>query len=100
MSPREVDVSMAGWALRGSSSSGTQTDAMADVMLDAMFGDSTQQVLIQQGQTLGSIVAFECPTVRSGVPAMDRGSEEITVEFAGPAEGTTAGEDEVFLLFG
>lgn len=96
---REVDVTLSGWALRGSSDSGVQTDGMIDVLQDALDAD-VAKVFVQQGNALGKIVAFECPTVRIQTPSIDRGSEEVTVELSGPAEGTTAGSDEVFLLFG
>ena len=99
MTPREVEVSLSGWALRGSSSSGTQTDKLIDVLQDALDAD-TQLVFVQQGEASGSMVAFEAPTVRVQTPSMDRGAEEVTVELAGPAEGTVSGGDEVYLMFG
>lgn len=99
MNPREVEVSLSGWAISGTSSSGEQSMKMIDVLQDALDAD-TQHVHVQQGNSLGKIFAFECPTVRVQTPSMDRGAEEVTVELAGPAEGTLTGADEVFLMFG
>ena len=57
------------------------------------------EAFVQQGSTSGAIFACACPTIRFAEPEIDRGQEKITVELSGEAEGTTAGEDDVWLGF-
>ena len=58
------------------------------------------QAFAQQGDTAGSLLAVECPTVRFQVASFDGNADEVRLELTGEAEGTTAKEDEFFLLVG
>jgi hypothetical protein len=52
----------------------------------------------QQGDTTGSIVAVECPSVYVEVPDFSFDDGEVRLSFSGQARGTT--EDEVFIMLG
>jgi len=58
------------------------------------------QAFTQQGDTLGSLLAVECPTVRFQVASFDGNADEVRLELTGEAEGSSAKEDEFFLLVG
>ena len=52
----------------------------------------------QQGDTTGSIVAVECPSVFVEVPDFSFDDGEVRLAFSGQARGTT--QDEVFIMLG
>ena len=60
---------------------------------------TSKQVLIQQGDTVNSIVAIELPTFKFETPTIDRGGDEVTISLTGQAVGTSK-EDEIFILLG
>ncbi len=74
-------------------------DTWGKLQTDGIQRESTI-LHLQQGDEEGKIVAVTLPAVRLAGPRVARGgaSEYVEVDLSGQAEGTTAGEDEVFLI--
>jgi len=90
-SPREVTISMSGWAHLATLQ---QANILASADTDVVT------ICCQQGSAEGSIFAAICPRVRLETPSLDRGAEEVAYEFTGGAFGTVSGADEILLCFG
>lgn len=100
MNTREVSVTLSGWTLFDSDME-FQIEAAAGWWSGTGTGDGSQQmsVVCQQGSGLGSSVALVAPRMRPTMQSLDRGAEEVTLESSGTAEGTSAGEDEILLIY-
>lgn len=86
---REMSVALEGWA---------KFDTNMVRALRAI-NRTSQEVLVQQGATLGSIVAVSMPSCYIEQPAISRGGDEITLSLSAQAFGT-ASEDEAYILVG
>jgi len=86
---RAVTASLEGWSFYDS----TMIAALSAVTR------TSKQVLVQQGESEGGIMAVELPTFKFEEPDMDRGGDEVTVSMSGQAVGTAA-ETEVYIMVG
>jgi hypothetical protein len=86
---RNVTATLDGWSFYNST------------MIAAMDGRSREaiDILAQQGEAEGGILAVELPTFQFEEPDMDRGGDEVTVSMTGQARGTAA-ETEIYLMVG
>jgi hypothetical protein len=97
MSQREVRATLSGWTLK-------EANMMAAVQAfqtTATTGAGSQQtsVVVQSGQTAGSMFSWVAPRFRTEDVSLDRGAEEVTIELTGLCEGTSNGADEILLIF-
>jgi len=98
MAQREVRATLSGWTLRTTS---MPVAMRAWETTDVTGGDSQQVgVVVQTGQTEGSIFAWIAPRMRTEDVSLDRGADEVTLELGGVCEGTSSGADEILLIFG
>ena len=65
-------------------------------------GATSQQisVAVVSGRTEGNTSGWVAPRVRAEDMSLDRGSDEVTLDLTGLCEGTSAGADELILMFG
>ena len=73
-------------------------DTGSDRALEAANRNAVQ-VFAQQGDTSGAVFAVEFPSMRLEESDIQRGAEQLTYQFAGIGESSTA-EQEFFLLIG
>jgi hypothetical protein len=66
-------------------------------LITAAEGTTDTPVLVQSGDTEGSIVAVYCPLVEFGVPDDPDGDEELEWSYKGDAKSPVAGNGEIFL---
>ena len=98
MGQREVRATLSGWTLRD--------DNMASAMqawdVTNIAGASSQQVsvAIVSGEVEGKMFGWVAPRMRMEDVSLDRGAEEVTLDLTGLCEGTSAGADEILLMFG
>jgi hypothetical protein len=70
----------------------------AGVRMQEATNRTAIQFFAQQGGSSGAIIAFECPTVRLDFADYARGEDEVQIAMGGEAEGTSAGEDEIYIM--
>tara|TARA_R110000824_G_scaffold240362_5_gene428993 strand:- start:901 stop:1197 length:297 start_codon:yes stop_codon:yes gene_type:complete len=97
MNQREVRMTLSGWTLKDEN----MVAAMQAFKTTSLTGSNSQQtgVVVQSGQSAGSMFTWVAPRLRTEDMSLDRGAEEVTIELTGLCEGTSFGADEILLIF-
>ena len=90
-------MTLSGWTFK----EGSMIAGMQAFKTTALTGLNSQQtgVVVQSGQSAGSMFTWVAPRLRTEDMSLDRGSEEVTIELTGLCEGTSSGADEILLIF-
>ena len=101
MNTREVNMTLSGWTLASAANSNITSQIIQAFDSGTGTGTGSQQinVVVQQGTARGASVALVAPRFRPNFSSLDRGAEEVTLETSGNCEGTSAGADEILLIF-
>ena len=98
LAQREIRATLSGWTLKAEN----MKAAMKAWQTTDIAGASSQQisVAVVSGRSEGNMFGWVAPRVRTEDLSLDRGSDEVTLDLTGLCEGTSAGADELILMFG
>ena len=98
LAQREIRATLSGWTLKDEN----MKAAMQAWQTTDIAGASSQQisVAVVSGRSEGNMFGWCAPRVRAEDLSLDRGADEVTLDLTGLCEGTSAGADEIILMFG
>ena len=98
LAQREIRATLSGWTLKEEN----MVAAMKAWDTVDIAGATSQQisVAVVSGRSEGNMFGWVAPRVRTEDMSLDRGADEVTLDLTGLCEGTSAGADEIILMFG